>query len=215
MKTKIIKNESRKTVTVIISPISINFVDYLYERYNDEKFFASGVLTGADYKKDIVPMLKDIVDALNEVAKDKLPSGEKFEGKDIITLKEDEYRLISKNLNKDKEWDKQFKINLQSKSKDENKKFLFEDIACQKPIPKDDGWKYTYAIEIEIGAGYNEDDFEKYVFSVFHRAIKVGERAENSFAKNDDAWKGFDFGEEDSEDEDISDIEIDDEDLPF
>lgn len=213
MKIKIVKNEARKTLTVIISPVTIGYVDYLYERYNGEKFFASGVLTGADYKEDIIPSLKEIVDALNEVGKGKLPPGEKFEGRDLITLKEDEYRLFSKNINKDGEWDKQFKVNLQSKSKDENKRFLFKDVACTQPVPEDDGWKYTYAVEIEIGVGYNEDELEKYVYSVFHRGIKVGERGEGNFAKNDEAWEGFDFEEEETK-QNIEDV-VNEDDLPF
>lgn len=216
MKYKIVKNKEKKTVTAIISPVIITFVDYLYERYNGEKFFASGVLQGADFKEEITPLLKEIVTALNDVAGDRLPKGQKYEGKDLLTLNEDEYRLFSKNLNKDKEWDKQFKVNLQSKSKDDEKRFLFEDFQCTKPVKKDDGWKYEYAIELEIGAGYNEDNFEKYVFALFHRAIKVGVRENASnFSENDQAWEGFDFGDQEEEKDDLSDIDIKEDDLPF
>lgn len=212
MKYKIVENSSRKTVTLILSPITIGYTDYLFDRYNGEKFFASGVLTNADYNKDILPMLKELVTSLNNVGQEKLPTNTKYEGKDLITLKEDEYRLFSKNLNKDGLWDKQFKINLQSKSKDENKRFLFLDFGATQPVEKDDGWKYTYAVEVEIGVGYNEDEFEKYVYSIFHRGIKVGERTDSSFAKNDAAWEGFDFEEEPKQEEAPV---INDEDLPF
>jgi len=192
MKTKIVKNEARKTLTVIVSPISIGYVDYLFTRYNDERFFASGVLIGADYSKEIVPFAKELIKNLSEIGKDILPPGETFTLNDIISVKEDEFRLISKNTNADKEWDKQYKLNLTSKSKDEEKRFLFYDLEQQKPVSKEDGWKKIYAVEIEVSVGYNEDACEKYVFSVFHRAICIGEK-ESVFQKNDDAWGGFDF----------------------
>lgn len=207
MKVKVFPNEARKTVTLILSPITIGYVDYLYEKYDDKKYFASGVLTGADYKEDVLPILKQIADALNEVGKDKLPPGVKYDINDLITMEEDDFALFMKNINKEGVWDKQFKINLQSKSKDPQKRFLFLDLQGEDPVPKDDGWKYTYAIEVEIGVGYNEDEFEKYIYHVFHRAVKVGTR-DSGFIKNDKAWDGFDFEESD---EDV----IKDDDLPF
>lgn len=195
MFTKIVKNEERKTVTVIVSPIVIAYTDYLFEKYNGERYFASGVLKDADLQKDIYPFLKDLLSVLNEVAKDVLPQGEKFVGSDLLTLKEDEYRLISKNIDKEGKWDKQFKFNLTNKSNDKDKKFLFLDLKGEKPIDKKDGWKHFYAIEIEISVGYNEDELEKYIYTVFHRAISVGARGSSTFQQNDEAWGGFNFGD--------------------
>jgi hypothetical protein len=196
MKTLIVKNTAKKTITVIIAPISIGYTDYLYERYNDERYFASGVLMGADYTKDIVPLAQQIVSALNEVCAETLPQGEKFTIGDIIQSQEGVWRLISKNTIEGKEWDKTYKLNLSSKSKDANKRFLFEDLAQTKPISKDDGWKHLYAVEIEISGGYDEDNLAKYTFSIFHRGVSVGKK-ESTFSQNDNAWSGFDFTADD------------------
>lgn len=218
MKYKIVKNEARKTITVIISPVVISYVKNLYEKYegaNSDYYFASAILKDADYKNDLIPMLKDIVNNLNEISVDKLPKGDRVETADIFTLKEDEYRLFGKNLDKEKNWDKQFKVSLKNNSKAGNKRFLFLDLGCQKPIEEDDGWKHYYAIEIEISVGYDEDKMEKYIYSVFHRAISVGER-ETSFQRNDSAWGGFDFEEEIEEGiQEAEFTEIVDDDFPF
>lgn len=194
MKHLIVSNEKKKTLTVILSPVSIGFTDYLYERYNGERFFASGVLSGADYKEDIMPVLNGIVQKLNEVAGENLPAGMKFDIQDLFTMDEEEFKLITKNINKEGEWDKQFKINLSSKNATDTKKFLFKDLKGENPVPKVDGWKHNYAVEIEISGGYNEDKMEKYIYSIFHRGISVGLK-ETTFKENDDAWSGFDFEE--------------------
>lgn len=231
VKLKVIKNESRKTVTVVMSPVIFTFTDYLYEKYEGKRYFASGILQGWNYQEEVLPAVKKILNALNEVGKGVLPDGEKLTGKDLLTLKEDEYRLFGKHLNKDKEWDKQFQVNLASKNKNPDKRFLFKDLAGKMQVPKEDGWKYVYAIEIEIGAGYNEDSLEKYVFTVFHRAIAL-KRRDVGFQSNNEAWEGFDFGKneeevqeeqvtenEDTNKEDISTADDDlidsDDDLPF
>jgi hypothetical protein len=212
VKTKIVKNESRKTVTVIISPVAISYVDYLYEKYNNERYFCSAVLQDAKYKEDIVPFLRELVKKLNETAKGVFPEGEEIKMADLITDKEDEFRLFSKNIVKDKDWDGSFKLNLSSKATE--KRFLFEDLEQTKPIPKGDGWKHFYAVELEISVGYNEDSLEKYVYTVFHRAISAGKRQANNYVQNDSAWGGFDFKTEKEEKPANKDTESDD-DLPF
>lgn len=212
MKVNIIKNPDKKTITVVVAPIIFTFTDYLFTKYDNERFFASGIMQGADYKTDILPFAKGIMDALNGVMEE---SSEKIVGGDILTLKEDEYRLIGKNLDKDNNWKNQeFKLNLSSKSKTEGKRFLFHDLEMTKPVSKEDAWKYIYAVEMEISAGYNEETFEKYVYTVFHRAVVIGERPDTSIYKaNDSAWNGFNFEEETQED---SNAPIkDDSDLPF
>jgi hypothetical protein len=191
MKYNIVKNESRKTLTLILSPITINYAEYLYKKYQDQKFFASGVVRGADYTKDLLPFAKDLANKLNELGKGILPTGVSITPQDIITVNEDEYRLFTRNLNKDGDWDKQFKVNLTNRSKDAEKRFLFQDLEGQRPITKDDSWKHVYAIELEIGVGYDEDKQNKYVYAIFHRAISTGLKETNTFQKNDNAWSGF------------------------
>ena len=220
MKYKIVKNENRPTLTVIISPTIIGFVKYLFHKYqgsNDkEYFFGSAVLKDANYKDDIAPFLKDLVAQLNEVAAEKLPEGEKITIDQFITMKDDEYRLFGKNLDKDDVWDKQFKISLKSNAKDDDKRFLFKGgMKNPRPVSEDDGWKHYYAIELEIAAGYDEDKFETYVYTIFHRAISVGEREHNSYQKNDSAWGGFDFGEENTGGDNTPTIDVAEDDLPF
>lgn len=206
MKTKIVPNEARKTVTIILSPVDFRFTDYLYDKFEDKRYFATGTLKNAKYKEDIIPFLKELLPHLNEMAKDKLPKGEKFALTDLITLEEDEYALISKDLDRDGKWDGEFQISLSSKKRKEGG-FLFEDIRDPKPVPKEDGWKHLYAVEVELSPGYNEDRMERYVFAVFHRGISIGRKKNDNFKANDDAWGGFDFenadeglAEEDSED---------------
>ena len=199
MKYKIVKNEKRNTLTVILSPVVFNFTRYLYERYNDTKFFATGILDKQDYKEDIMPFVNELATKLNEVGKGILPTTEAIVAGDIITVNDDEYRLITKNTDRDGVWDKQFKINLSSKSKKEDKQFLFAKLDESEIIPEDKSKGYKYGVEIEIGVGYNEDNLEKYVYTVFHRAIALEERessGEPMYKSNDDAWSGFNFSTE-------------------
>lgn len=203
MKYKIIRNEKRNTLSVVLSPVVFNYTGYLYQKYKDEKYFATGVLDNQDYKEDIVPFVKELVEKLNEVGKDILPPGEQFEISDIITLKDDEYRFITKNTDRDGVWDKQFKVNLSSKTKNPNKKFLFSSLEDKEGILEDNSKGFKYGVEVEIGAGYNEDNLEKYIYTVFHRAIAIEERgqSEPTYQSNDNAWGGFNFKTEVKEDE--------------
>lgn len=203
MKYKIIRNEKRNTLSVVLSPVVFNYTGYLYQKYKDEKYFATGVLDNQDYKEDIVPFVKELVEKLNEVGKEILPPGEQFEISDIITLKDDEYRFITKNTDRDGVWDKQFKVNLSSKTKNPNKKFLFSSLEDKEGILEDNSKGFKYGVEVEIGAGYNEDNLEKYIYTVFHRAIAIEERgqSEPTYKSNDNAWGGFNFKTEVKEDD--------------
>lgn len=195
MKYNITKNENRNTLTIVLSPIVFSYTKYLYEKYNDQKFFASGVLENQDYNQDILPFVRELVAQLNEIGKDTLPPPEQFTIADIITLNENEYRLLSKNTDKDGQWDKRFKINLSSKTKKNDKKFLFSSLNEEDFINEEQSKNHKYGVEIEIGVGYNEDNLEKYVYTVFHRAISVGlrEQSESTYQSNNDAWSGFNF----------------------
>ena len=204
MKYKIVKNTYRKSITLIISPVTFTGVPYLYEKYNGEKYFGTGILRGADYKTEILALANDIAKNLNEVVGGNFPDGIFLKASDFLSLKtnaenkiDNVYPLIFRNSNKDGEPDKDFAIALSSKNKNEDKQFLFTDLAQEKPISKDDSWKHLYALEIEISAGYDDDSLSAYTFSVFHRGISVGLRETNAFEKNDDAWEGFDFANPD------------------
>lgn len=197
MKYKIVPNEERHTVTVVISPVVIPFVDYLYEKYDGKRYFAPGVLD-IDFKTELAPMLKEIAKALNNVAnRKKVPATEIFTYQDLIALAEDEYKLFAQNLDQDGVWDKKFKINLSSKRKT-GEGFLYQNFKNPTPVDQDGAWKYNYAVEIELAPGYNEDRMEKYVFAIFHRAFAISERQdiESSYKENDSAWGGFEFEEE-------------------
>jgi hypothetical protein len=204
MKYNILPNPNRNTITVILTPVTLPFTDYLFKKYKEEKFFASGIIKGADYKTDLVPFLTEVSKALTAVGKDILPTGTQINTQDLISLGE-EYRLITRNLDKEGNWDKQFKINLTNRSKDGEKRFLFLDLEQTKPISKEESWKHNYAIELEIGVGFDEKKNNKYVYAIFHRAISTGLRETNTFQKNDNAWKGFNLDK----------IAVDDDKLPF
>jgi hypothetical protein len=205
MKANIVRNENRKTLTVVLTPISISYVDYLYKKYKDERYFASGVLKGADYKYDIVPFVEKLANELTAIGQGTLPPGTKISTNDLITLSDEEYRLFTRNIDRDGNWDKQFKINLTNRSKDTDKRFLFLDLEQTKPIPQQDGWKHNYAIEIEVGVGFDEKTAKPYVFAIFHRAMSVGLKENNTFQANNSAWKGLN----------LETLEVKDEDLPF
>lgn len=206
MKYKIVKNTSRKSITLIISPITFTGVPYLYEKYEGERYFGTGIFRGADYKTEILPLANDIAKNLNELLTNgNLPAGVSVSARDFLSLTTNAenktsgiYPLICRNSNKDGAPDTDFAINLSSKSKNADKQFLFTDLTQATPISKDDSWKHLYAIELEISAGYDEDSLSTYIYSVFHRGISVGLRETTSFEKNDNAWNGFDFGEEDT-----------------
>ncbi len=61
MKYSIVKNDSRKTLTVVLSPVVFNYTKYLFERFNNEKFFATGVIDVQDYNEQILPFAKELV----------------------------------------------------------------------------------------------------------------------------------------------------------
>jgi len=210
MKYNIVQNEGRKTLTLIVTPVSINYTDYLYKKYKEEKFFASGVLRGADYKDHIVPFVNTLADALNKLGQGILPPTAKITSNDLITLQDEEYRFITRNLDKEGNWDKQFKINLTNRAKDSDKRFLFLDLDQTRPISQNDSWKHNYAVEIEMGVGYDEKTAKPYVFAIFHRGISVGLKETNTFQQNNNAWKGFAL-----ETNNLEKIEVKDEDLPF
>lgn len=199
MKYNITKNENRNTLTVVFSPVVFSYTKYLYEKFNDQKYFASGILENQDYNQDILPFVKELVQNLNELGKDLLPAGETFNVSDIITLKDDEYRMLTKNTDKSGEWDKRFKINLTSKTKRIGKQFFFTSLDETASISEEDSRKHRYGVEIEIGIGYNEDNLEKYIYTVFHRAISLGlrEQGESTYQANNSAWSGFNFDTED------------------
>lgn len=199
MKYNITKNENRNTLTVVFSPVVFSYTKYLYEKFNDQKYFASGILENQDYNQDILPFVKELVQSLNELGKDLLPAGETFNVSDIITLKDDEYRMLTKNTDKSGEWDKRFKINLTSKTKRIGKQFFFTSLDETASISEEDSRKHRYGVEIEIGIGYNEDNLEKYIYTVFHRAISLGlrEQGESTYQANNSAWSGFNFNTED------------------
>jgi hypothetical protein len=215
MKYNIIKNQDRKTITIVLSDISINYTDYLFKKYQGERFFASGVVRGAEYTKDLLPFLKEVSEALNIVGKEVLPVGNIVVPNDLITLEEDEYRLFTRNIDKEGNWDKQFRVNLTNRTKDDNKRFLFKDISGTQPITQQDGWKHIYAIELEIGVGFDEKKGKKYLFSVFHRAVSVGSKESNNFKSNDNAWVGFDFSTAKEEKKEDPSFEVKTDDLPF
>lgn len=198
MKYNITKNENRNTLTVVFSPVVFSYTKYLYEKFNDQKYFASGILENQDYNQDILPFVKELVQKLNELGKDLLPAGETFNVSDIITLKDDEYRMLTKNTDKSGEWDKRFKINLTSKTKRIGKQFFFTSLDETASISEEDSRKHRYGVEIEIGIGYNEDNLEKYIYTVFHRAISLGlrEQGESTYQANNSAWSGFNFDTE-------------------
>lgn len=199
MKYNITKNENRNTLTVVFSPVVFSYTKYLYEKFNDQKYFASGILENQDYNQDILPFVKELVQNLNELGKDLLPAGETFNVSDIITLKDDEYRMLTKNTDKSGEWDKRFKINLTSKTKRIGKQFFFTSLDETASISEEDSRKHRYGVEIEIGIGYNEDNLEKYIYTVFHRAISLGlrEQGESTYQANNSAWSGFNFNTDD------------------
>lgn len=213
MKFNIVQNDGRKTLTLVVTPVSINYTDYLFKKYKDEKFFASGVLRGADYKDHIVPFVNTLVDALNKLGQGVLPPTAKITSNDLITLQDNEYRFITRNLDRDGNWNKEFKINLTNRTKDGEKRFLFLDLDQTNPISQTDSWKHNYAVEVEMGVGYDEKTAKPYVFAIFHRGVSVGLKENTSaFQKNNDAWKGFNL---EQAKENVSKIDIKDEDLPF
>lgn len=199
MKYNITKNENRNTLTVVFSPVVFSYTKYLYEKFNDQKYFASGILENQDYNQDILPFVKELAQKLNELGKELLPVGETFNVSDIITLKDDEYRMLTKNTDRNGEWDKRFKINLTSKTKRIGKQFFFTSLDETASISEEDSRKHRYGVEIEIGIGYNEDNLEKYIYTVFHRAISLGlrEQGESTYQANNSAWSGFNFNTED------------------
>ena len=78
MKYNIRRNEKRNTLTIVFSPVVFTYTRFLYEKYQDQKYFASGILENQEYNEDILPFIKELVKHLNELGKGTLPAGEVF-----------------------------------------------------------------------------------------------------------------------------------------
>ena len=172
---------------------------YLYEKYGqDEKAynFAVGSIT-ADYKADIVPFIQDIAKNLNEVFGKKL-NGEKIIFGDLFALKTtSNYPLFTFETNQAGDQTGKFSVSCRSKNI-KDKQFLFNDLAETQVIAKEDSYKSLFAIELELKAYFDDERLTKGIFAIFHRGIRCGTRTDlvDSYSKNNDAWKGFDFSEE-------------------
>lgn len=219
MKFKIVPNE--KTVTLVISPVHINSVKYLYEKYNDKYFFAVGTIPGANVKTDIGPMISQLAIDLTAVSKEKIKN-QPITVEDLFSFKEGDKRPFSKHTDRDGNWvNQEAQVTLMNFA--DSKQFLFSDLQMQKPIDEKQAWKNVYAVELELSAYLDKNTEEKKVFTIFHRAVKIGEKENTErYEPNNDAWDGYDFSEKKEEKKsndpfgDVkSNFNITDDDFPF
>ena len=204
MKTTIIENKERKTITVVLGGVRFYSAKYLLERYEDKRYFGNGILK-ID-KTEMGDILKRISASLNLVNPDvKVSPKLLFEGADV------DYPLFKQHLNQDGDWDGSYEISLGALSDKRERHLFFNDLARTSPVINEDIVKeHEWGVEIELSSRIDEDSLDTKIFVILHRIVK-GKKAETKYQTNDDAWGGFDLGEEE---ENIL-VDDDDDDLPF
>lgn len=209
---KIVENES--TVTLVVSPVNITGVKYLFNQLEGEKkkyYFAVGTFPDVDLKTEIGKMITELAKSLATVSKLGITPN------DLFSSAEEAKTVFKLHRNKDGEWvNKEAQISLINFAN--QKTFLFEDLKMERPIKENIAWTKTYAIEVEFNAYLKKDTEEKQIFANFHRGIAIKNRDDVNWRENDEAWSGFNFEEKKNEDpfpDAKSNFDIRDEDLPF
>ena len=200
MKTTIIENKERKTITVVLGGVRFYSAKYLLERYEDKRYFGNGILK-ID-KNEMGDILKRISASLNLVNPEvKVSPKLLFEGEEF------DYPLFKQHLNQDGDWDGSYEISLGALSDKRERHLFFNDLARTNPVTNEDVVKeHEWGVEIEISSKIDEESLDTKLFFILHRMVK-GKKAETKYQTNDSAWSGFDMGEEE---EDILE-----DDLPF
>jgi len=202
MKTTIIENKERKTITVVLGGVRFYSAKYLLERYDDKRYFGNGILK-ID-KNEMGDILKRISASLNLVNPDvKVSPKLLFEGDEV------DYPLFKPHLNQDGDWDGSYDISLGALSDKRERHLFFNDLARTSPVTNEDIVKeHEWGVEIELSSRIDEDSLDTKIFVILHRIVK-GKKAETKYQTNDSAWSGFDLGDEEEN------ILVDDVDLPF
>lgn len=203
MKTTIIENKERKTITVVLGGVRFYSAKYLLERYDEKRYFGKGILK-ID-KNEMGDILKRISSSLNLVNQEvKVSPKLLFEGDEV------DYPLFQRHLNQDGDWDGSYEISLGALSDKRERHLFFNDLGRTSPVTNEDIVKeHEWGVEIELSSKFDEDSLDTKIFVVLHRIVK-GKKAETKYQTNDSAWGGFDMG---SEEED--NILVNDDDLPF
>ena len=204
MKTTIIENKERKTITVVLGGVRFYSAKYLLERYQDKRYFGNGILK-ID-KTEMGDILKKISASLNLVNPEvKVSPKLLFEGDEV------DYPLFKQHKNQDGDWDGSYEISLGALSDKYERRFFFNDLARTSPVTNEDIVKeHEWGVEIEISSKVDEDSLDTKIFVVLHRIVK-GKKAETKYQTNDSAWGGFDMGEEEDEQKPL----VNDDDFPF
>lgn len=205
MKTTIIENKERKTITVVLGGVRFYSAKYLLERYEDRRYFGNGILK-ID-KNEMGDILKKISASLNLVNPEvKVSPKLLFEGEEV------DYPLFKQHLNQDGDWDGSYEISLGALSDKRERHLFFNDLARTSPVTNEDIIKeHEWGVEIEISSKVDEETLDTKIFVILHRIVK-GKKAETRYQTNDSAWGGFDMG---SEEDEQNTLLVNDDDLPF
>jgi hypothetical protein len=201
---KIVENHDRKSVTVVFGGVVFYSAKYLLELWEGERYFGNGILRMDTTQ--LKEVLLGISRALNSVNPGvNVKASLLYEGGA-------DYPLIRNHINADGDWDGTYDLALSVFTKGKERALFFEDLARTRPVKNEDIIKeHEWGVELELKASIDEESLDVNIFTVLHRIIK-GKKTERNYRSNDDAWDGFDFGENDDEDFVIDTTE---DDLPF
>lgn len=200
MKSVIIENKERKTVTLVLGGVRFFYARYLLERYDDSRYFGSGILQMT--KEELNEMLKKISLGLNSVNPQvKVSPKSLFEGDEV------EYPIFKRNL-KDDEWTGMFEVALTVFSDKRERALFWEDLSKTKAVLNEDEiLGHEWAIELEFSTKIDEKTLDTRIFTILHRIVK-GKKVEGNYRANDEAWVGFDLGVDDDEVKNVHDDDL-------
>ncbi len=217
MKYKIIENESKKTVSVLINNTRFYSAKYLLERWesNDGKkrYFGQAVLPFD--KTEFGNFTKLVAHSLSKVRGFRVVP-ENFVENELI-----KYPVFRCRYDKDGNWTGEYEVALSIPSDNKQRDLFTLDLNGKYPVTDEQEVKnHEWAIELELYASFDEDSLEIKVGSILHRIIRGKEVS--AFSKNDELWTGFNFEEpedygleETRPDAVIEEYEITDDDIPF
>ena len=200
---KIVEND-RKSVTVVFGGVIFYSAKYLLELWEDERYFGNGILRmDTEQLREVLVGISRALNSVNPGVNVK-PS--------LLYEGGTEFPLIRNHINAEGDWDGTYDLALSVFTKGKERALFFEDLARTRPVKNEDIIKeHEWGVELELKASIDEESLDVNIFTVLHRIIK-GKKVERSYRPNDDAWDGFDFGENDEED---FDIDTNEDDLPF
>lgn len=190
MKYNILKNEKRKSITLVFNELQLfdNSVKYLYENYVDPKtnekkngYFGNGLIKCEN--KEFLSMLAEVAQEYNKLN----PNGITLKNLNgLFKSNEETYGAFEcKFDNEGKVKPDTFNLKLNSRIMAP----IFRNVGSNKKIELYEINNFEYMVELEFMPYVNKEDETK-VLTILHRI--VAEKIKDGYgSRNDEAFKGF------------------------